>query len=834
MNLKLKNSRLLVEIILLLSGLFFVSGSTPYLLAATINVSSTVDENDGSCSDGDCSLRDAIFTAFPGDTISIPSGTYVLTLGELVISKNLTLIGAGPAPRLDGNAASRVLRATNNVALTLNNLIVTNGQGVDGGGIATFGSTLNLVNSQITGNSASNNGGGIYLGSSSTIVLDGGTVDQNTAVGGGGGIYNIEGTLIQTGGVIKDNFAGAGGGVYVNLPAASFILNGGLVQQNSSTALEFGGGGVYVAQGTVTINGGQILNNDGVRGGGIQSANGKIFLNGGLISQNQAQFGGGVYLTFPGALLTQSGGEISQNSSVSSDFGGGGVYGFQGNMMLTGGLIRQNTAVFDGGGINIRFGNLTVTGGSIVNNQAGNQGGGIYADQSMLSIGNLQLGENLALTGGGLYLRSSATLTMTQTAVYSNTATLNGGGLVLNGNAQLTNATISSNQAQNNGGGIWSTAGNATLENITLSQNSAVNGGGLFKNGESPMSLHNSLLAGNVASTGPNCSGSFTSNGYNLIQNGASCTLSGTLTGNILGQNPLLEPLSLNYGTTFIYPLNVASPAIDTGDPLDCPATDQHGQTRPLDGKLDGTIICDIGAFEYGIPLHIGDVSVMEGNSGSTLANFPVTLEFAVPVTVTVAYASSNQSAFAGLDYTAVSGTLTFSPGEVNKTIAVPVLGDLLDEENETYLVILSNSTFATVTDGQGTGTIIDNDPAPSLSLDDVEVIEGDSGSNLASFTVTLAAPSGRIVQVNYATDDGNAKVGIDYTAVSGTLIFTPGQTSKTILVPVLGDLLVEGDETFMVNLSNLVNVTAGKIEGTGTILDDDRYQMYLPVVLKP
>ncbi len=821
MNAQLKISRLLVGVVFFLSGLVFLAGSAMPLRAATITVTTTLDESDGSCNDGDCSLRDALGTAVSGDTILIPSGSYVLALGQLEVTKTVALVGGLPAPILDGNASSRVFQVPYNVSLTLNNLIITNGSSVDGGGISVNGGELILINSEIRGNNAHNNGGGIFLGNG-TIRLNSGKISQNTAAFGGGGIYNMDGTLVQSGGWIEGNSAAAGGGVYVNLPDAVYTINEGSLQQNSSIAPESGGGGVYVAQGTVTMNGGQISENNGVRGGGIQSANGKIVLNGGMINQNQATYGGGVYLSFPEAFLTQNGGQISQNISTAPDFGGGGVYGFQGSMALNGGSVSQNTAVADGGGINIRFGNLAITGGTVTNNQAGGQGGGIFVEQSILSITNLQLGNNLAGQGGGLFVGTPANLTMTQTAVYSNTASTDGGGLLLKGNSRLTNTTVSHNQAANHGGGLWLGTGNIGLQNVTVAENNAASGGGVF-NSNSTAELHNSLLAGNLATTGPDCAGAaVTSNGYNLVQNSTGCVLQGNLTGNILGQNPMLLPLTLYSGQTYIHPLHADSPAIDVGDPLDCPTTDQQGRPRPLDGKLEGTAVCDIGAFEYGIPLRIGDVTVTEGDSGSAMANFPITLDFAAPVTITVAYASSDQTAVAGLDYTAVSGTLTFSQGQTSKTIAVAILGDLLDELDETFIITLSNPVNAYLAKSQAIGTILDNDPLPSLSINDVTLTEGDSGSKTASFSVTLNVPSGKTVQVNYATANGTATAGADYAATSGTLTFTPGQTSKTVSVSVLGDLLDEDNETFSVNLSNPQNGTLGKSQGIGTILDND------------
>ena len=127
----------------------------------------------------------------------------------------------------------------------------------------------------------------------------------------------------------------------------------------------------------------------------------------------------------------------------------------------------------------------------------------------------------------------------------------------------------------------------------------------------------------------------------------------------------------------------------------------------------------------------------------------------------------------------------------------------------ETFFLNLTNPSNATISDGQGLGTITNDDGAPGLSVNDVTVTEGDSATRNATFTVTLAPSSGQNVSVNYATADGTATAPADYAATSGTLTFAPGQTTKTVTVQVVGDMLDEPDETYALNLSNAVNATA-------------------------
>ncbi len=227
--------------------------------------------------------------------------------------------------------------------------------------------------------------------------------------------------------------------------------------------------------------------------------------------------------------------------------------------------------------------------------------------------------------------------------------------------------------------------------------------------------------------------------------------------------------------------------------------------------------------------LSIADApAVTEGNSGTANASFTVTLSSPSASPVVVNYTTADGTALAGSDYQAGSTTVTIAPGILVATITVPVTGDVLDEDNETFYVNIATSAAGIgVTDPQGTVTITDNDNPPTISLAAAEVSEGDTGLSTLSFTATLSAPSGRATSTTYATGGaGSATADGDYQATpNGTVAFDAGEVIKTIPVQVIGDTAVEPDETLTLTLSNanLVNLGAGSpMAATGTIFDDD------------
>ena len=216
--------------------------------------------------------------------------------------------------------------------------------------------------------------------------------------------------------------------------------------------------------------------------------------------------------------------------------------------------------------------------------------------------------------------------------------------------------------------------------------------------------------------------------------------------------------------------------------------------------------------------LSVSPASITEGGT----AQITVSLSRAATVPVSVNYATADATAQASSDYTAASGSLSFNPGETSKTIAIATTPDSLDEVDETFSVSLSNAQGVAIRSSgtQASVTLNDDDAPPVVSITSaVRVGEGAAGTTTqASLAVTLSAASSQTVTVAYSTTDGTAIAGSDYTAQTNTLSFAPGETSKTVTIDVLGDSLVEKDETFTVNLASPQNATLSTTAAKSTV----------------
>jgi hypothetical protein len=219
--------------------------------------------------------------------------------------------------------------------------------------------------------------------------------------------------------------------------------------------------------------------------------------------------------------------------------------------------------------------------------------------------------------------------------------------------------------------------------------------------------------------------------------------------------------------------------------------------------------------------ISVREAVVVEGNSGTTQATFVVALSGPASQTVSCSFATSNGTAIAGSDYVATLGAVTFAPGEVEKPVVVLVIGDTVDEQQETYFLDISNVQNATVSSSRGNGFIVDDD-GPTVSIGDVSVTEGNSGTKAATFTLTLSGPSVEAIAVRAITTPGTATASSDYNSANVVTVFQPGTVTRTFEVEIIGDTNLESNETFFVNLTESFGATVADGASVCTILDDD------------
>lgn len=311
-----------------------------------------------------------------------------------------------------------------------------------------------------------------------------------------------------------------------------------------------------------------------------------------------------------------------------------------GNVRISGVTIRHGNTSSGGGGIQVQnAGTLTLT-FSIVNGNNAFQGGGILNLGALAAINTTFRSNTASTSGGGIH--SEGSLNLRNSTVRSNNALNAAGVFNFAGNATVTNSTINGNTATSNGGGITNSGGGGlAVTNATVTSNKATSGfgGGIYRF-SGTVNLTNTIISGNTSASGPDCSGTPTSQGHNLIGEATGCTFT-PATGDQVGTqespvDPLLAPLQDNGGPTFVHALLTGSPAIDAGDDSAAPATDQRGISRPQGAATD------IGAFEREL---VGTPNMIAPIPDSVLSGSSVAFEWTAngpPVTDWTLYAGSN------------------------------------------------------------------------------------------------------------------------------------------------------------------------------------------------
>ncbi|MTJ37239.1 Calx-beta domain-containing protein, partial [Dolichospermum sp. UHCC 0260] len=458
------------------------------------------------------------------------------------------------------------------------------------------------------------------------------------------------------------------------------------------------------------------------------------------------------------------------------------------NSLITNNEITVASAFYesnqDGSGIT-NYGTLLLKDSTISNNKAARFGGGIYNnDTATATIINTTISGNTAdQNAGGIFNFGMATIT--NTTISGNTADKAGGGIYNFGTATITNSTISGNKTNQFGGGIINT-GTATITNTTISGNTANQyGGGIFSSNSTSATvtgkiyLNNSTITNNTADLDSNRDGS----------GGGITNVSGA--GEVYAKNTIIAG---NFDT----PNNNSAALGAIYHP------DINGSINGNNYNLIGNKTGSSGTIGTGTDLVNSNIllGTLQNNGGSTQTHALFDGSLAI---------NAGNNSLISLDINDIDG-------DGNTTETIP-----FDQRGTGFSRIANNRVDIGAFEFQGI-------PSPFITINNISVSEGNSGTKTGTVTVNLNAVTDKTVTVNYTTANNNAIAGIDYTATSGQLSFAPGETTKTFNVNILGDNIAEANKSFFVNLSNPTNAIIDPNAGQGivTITDDEPHPIIL------
>ncbi len=708
----------------------------PPVPLAVFTVNTTVDAAGASCG-GSCSLRQAISAANAAggaNTINVPAGTYTLTIGnagglnednnatgDLDINNALTLVGAG--------AATTIIQAGTTATNGIDKVIAVNPICVSPMNISISGVTIRF-----------------------------GRNTQPTSA---------------------PDFSYTGGGIDVcNTGSGGFTMTNVVVDSNTNT-LGYGGG----------------VNFDTL------AANGTYTIIGSTISGNKTL------------------------STLGNNTGGGiNLFADAHNVNITNSTISGNTAAGEGGGVFARHTNggaITMSGTTISGNTAASRGGGIsnsnLGSSSLAILNDSAILNNVSQGTIGLESRGGGIFIFTGTA--ANTTT-------------LTEVTISGNQASTGtsqwGGGVAAIVGTVNATFNRIAGNTAGTGSGIHNNGAT-VNAGNNWWGCNAGPGSAPCDRSINASGTLTTTPQLTMRHSASPSTIVVGQTSTLTADFLQ---------NSASAAVAVGN-LDAMIGTPIAFNTPVRGTLSAAQT-SIQAAGNATATFTG-TSVGAGSASSVVDSQTIAAAITINQASTTTTITSdlpdpsNVNAAITVNYT----VLVNAPGAGTPTgnVVVTVSGGAETCTGTvaagTCSITLTSTGARTLTatyagDTNFTGSS-DTEPhtvnaLPTLSINDVSVVEGNAGTTTMTFTVTRTGTTASTVTFNYATADGTATAPSDYVAASGTGTIPSGGTSATttINVTINGDTLVEGNETLFVNLSAPTNATIADAQGMGTITNDD------------
>jgi len=305
-----------------------------------------------------------------------------------------------------------------------------------------------------------------------------------------------------------------------------------------------------------------------------------------------------------------------------------------------------------------------------------------------------------------------------------------------------------------------------------------------------------------------------------------STTVEGTISGNSSStykleffNNPLCDGDHLGEGKIYIGSANVTTGGSGSGSfNVSFPTSLSQGTFVTATATDSGNNTSELSVCEHVQGPGAFTLSSAFAAEGGTAA-VQVLRTGGSAGSVSVDYATVDNTAHAGNDYVAKSGTLLFADGESQKTISIQTINDALYEGNEQLFVTLSNATGGTTIVNGTAGVVINDDETPpAISMDPVSLLRPATGTTPATFTIELSTASALPASVSYHTENGTAIAGTDYQPVSGAVTFAPGQTSKNVDVTVLSGNASGPDRDFSLVLS-VTNATPASLSAKCTIL---------------